>query len=293
MYLSFALSINYKKPFQIYGLNNGTKKETIKTLAHLCGKRINYFFATSYFSLESFNKIYYANKKTGCWLCIDECQNIKFDLMEVLATRVADIYRIMQSSGIDEEDFTTGEEKSTLKMNIFFYRELSYYAPFKSECIPKIIKNYYRQIALPNFNYDYYLNQVLSNFGFENHDEITNKILYILNYVSCKMKVMKNQNLLMLFILKITDDINEKITDLDKKQYRLYLRNLIKELFLHLLDDEEKEDFRKFINEVFQMKDYKGDLPVDRNVNHEEEEEKFENEEEKTIVTSIREVFNK
>ena len=106
MYLSLAHSISYKKPFQLYGLNNGTKKETLKILANLCGKRINYYYATSYFSLESFNKIYLANRKTGCWLCIDQCQNINFDLIEILATRIADIYRIMQSTGTEEEDFS-------------------------------------------------------------------------------------------------------------------------------------------------------------------------------------------
>jgi hypothetical protein len=293
MYLSFAHAIHYKKPFQIYGLNNGTKKETLKVLANICGKRINYFYATSYFSLESFNKIYYANRKTGCWLCIDECQNIKFDLIEILANRIADIYRIMQSSGMDEEDFGGSEEKSTVKMNIFFYRELSYYEPFKSDSIPKIIKNYYRQIALPKINYSLYFDQILSNFGFPSHEEITNKILYILNYVCCKMNVMKNQNLIMLFLLKITDDINDKIKTIDKKNYKLYLRNLIKELFLHLLNEEEKEDFRKFLNEVFEMKDYKEDLPQDHNINNEEEEEKYENEEEKAICLAIKKEFNK
>ena len=254
----------------IYGLNNGTKKETLKVLANLCGKRINYCFTTSYFSLESFNKIYNANKKTGCWLCIDECQNINFDLIEILANRVADIYRIMQSNGTEEEEFTPGEEKSTIKMSIFFYRELSYYAPFKSDSIPKVIKNYFRNIALPNMNYSFYLNEILNNFGFENHEEITHKILYVMNYVVSKMNVMKQKNIIMLFLLKITDDINNNITTIDKKQFNLYLRNLIKEIFLHLLTEEEKEDFRKFLNEVFEMKDYKEDIPH-QHINESEE----------------------
>ena len=86
--------------------------------------------------MESFKKIYLANRKTGCWLCIDQCQNINFDLIEILATRIADIYRIMQSTGTEEEDFSGGEEKSTIKINIFLYRELSFYAPFKSDSIP-------------------------------------------------------------------------------------------------------------------------------------------------------------
>ena len=71
MYLSLAQTINYKKPFHLYGLSNQTKKETLKVIANLCGRRINYFYATTYFDLEAFNKIYLANKKSGCWLCID------------------------------------------------------------------------------------------------------------------------------------------------------------------------------------------------------------------------------
>ena len=293
MFLSLANAIYYKKPFQIYGLKNGTKKETLKVLANLCGKRINYCYTTSYFSLESFNKIYSANKRTGCWLCLDECQNINFDLIEILATRVADIYRIMQSNGAEEEDFTTAEEKASIKIHIFFYRELSYYAPFKSEEIPKVIKNYYKNIALPSMNYSYYLNEVLSNFGFENNEEITNKILYVMNYVVCKMNVMKHQYLIMQFLLKITGDINSNINNIDRKDYKLYLRNLLKEIFLHLLTEDEKEDFRKFLNEVFEMKDYKEDLPPIHNNNNEEEEEKNETEEEKVINEVIKKQFKR
>ena len=193
MYLSLAQAINYKKPFYLYGLNNETKKETIKIIANLCGKRINYFYATTYFDLESFNKIYLANKKTGCWLCIDECQNMKYDLLEILANRVADIYRIMQTTGIEEDDFTGSEEKSLIKLHVFFYRELSYNYAYNKESIPKIIKNYYRHIALPKMDYEFYLNQVLANFNWENHEEICNKILYILNYASNKMTIMKKK----------------------------------------------------------------------------------------------------
>ena len=68
---------------------------------------------------------------------------------------------------------------------------------------------------------------------------------------------------------------------------------MIKEIFLHLLNEEEKEDFRKFINEVFEMKDYKEDLLPEHNINNEEEEEKYENEEEKVICEAIKKEFNK
>ena len=292
MYLSLAQAINYKKPFYLYGLNNETKKETIKIIANLCGKRINYFYATTYFDLESFNKIYLANKKTGCWLCIDECQNMKYDLLEILANRVADIYRIMQTTGIEEDDFTGSEEKSLIKLHVFFYRELSYNYDYNKESIPKIIKNYYRHIALPKMDYEFYLNQVLANFNWENHEEICNKILYILNYASNKMTIMKKKNLIMKFILQIIEDINKNILIIKKEECKLYIRNLIKEIFIHLLKEEENEDFRKILNEVFEMKDYKGDLPEEKNVN-ENEEEIIETEEEKAMNNAIKEIFNK
>ena len=291
MYLSLAQTINYKKPFHLYGLSNQTKKETLKVIANLCGRRINYFYATTYFDLEAFNKIYLANKKSGCWLCIDECQNMKYDLLEILANRVAEIYRIMQTSGIEEDDFSGSEEKSIIKLHVFFYRELSCHIPYNKDSVPKIIKNYYRHIALPKMDYEFYLNQILTNFNWDNHDEITNKILYILNYASNKMSIMKKQNLIMKFILEIIDDINKNILTIEKSEIKLYIRNLIKRLFIYLLKEEEIEDFRKVLNEVFEMKDYKGDLPEEKNVN-ESQEVPNETEEEKKMNSAIKEVFS-
>ena len=62
---------------------------------------------------------------------------------------------------------------------------------------------------------------------------------------------------------------------------------------MHLLTEEEKEDFRKFLNEVFEMKDYKEDLPPIHNSNNEEEEEKNETEEEKIINDVIKKQFKR
>ena len=261
MYLALAQTINYKRPFHIYGQDLHTKKETLKVLANLCGRRINYFYATTYFDLNAFNRIYLANKKSGSWLCIDEYQNIRYDLLEILANRVAEIYRIMQTSGMEEDDLIGGEEKSMVKLNIFFYRELSYYVPFKKESIPTIIKNYYRHIALPRIDYEFYLNQILTNFNWENHEEISSKIMFLLNYVTNKMSFMKKNYLVMSFILKIINEIKKNFLTITKSECKLFIRNLMKELFIHLLKEEENEDFRKMINEVFDMKYYKEDLP--------------------------------
>ena len=81
-------------------------------------------------------------------------------------------------------------------------------------------------------DYEFYLNQVLANFNWENHEEICNKILYILNYASNKMTIMKKKNLIMKFILQIIEDINKNILIIKKEECKLYIRNLIKEIFI-------------------------------------------------------------
>ena len=132
----------------------------------------------------------------------------------------------------------------------------------------------------------------MTNFNWENHEEISSKIMFLLNYVTNKMSFMKKNYLVMSFILKIINEIKKNFLSITKSECKLFIRNLMKELFIHLLKEEENEDFRKMINEVFDMKDYKEDLPNEKNLN-ENEEEIVETKEEKIINTAIKEVFNK
>ena len=258
MYVAFANCIVNQRPFQMYGIQDGGKKEMLKIFANLCGKKINYINTTKNFSFTSFSNFFYGNIKQGCWLCIDETQNIKYEIMETLALRIAEYYRILQSGG--EFELENGE-KVTANVNqfsIFFYRELPYVAPFNENSIPKVLKNYYRHIAMPKFDYYFFLNQSLINLSIDKNEERSNKIFYILKYLQCKVATFKNTGLQMYFISKIIDNLNDKISDLNTKDFNLdlYLRNLLMSLLENIMNSKEREEYRKFLNEVFLMKDY-------------------------------------
>ena len=258
MYVAFANCIVNQRPFQMYGLQDSGKKEILKIFGNLCGKKVNYINTTKNFSFTSFSNFFYGNIKQGCWLCIDETQNIKYEIMETLALRIAEFYRILQAGG--EFELENGEkvQANVSQFSIFFFRELPYVSPFDDNSIPKVLKNYYRHIAMPKFDYYYFLNQSLINLSIDRNDERTNKIFYIFNYLQCKIATFKNTNLRMYFISKIIDNLNNYIPDYDKKTMNidLYLRNLLMSLFENIMDKNEKEEYRKFLNEVFLMKDY-------------------------------------
>ena len=104
MYFTFSNAIFYKKPMHIYGIQETGKKEILEIFTKLCGKRINYINSTLNYDITSFNKVLYGNIKYGTWICIDQSQNIKFELLEILAGKIMEIYRIVRGE-IEGEDF--------------------------------------------------------------------------------------------------------------------------------------------------------------------------------------------
>ena len=261
MYVAFANCIVNQRPFQLYGLQDSGKKEILKIFANLCGKKINYINTSKNFSFASFSNFFYGNIKQGCWLCIDETQNIKYEIMETLALRIAEFYRILQSGG--EFELENGEkvQANVSQFSIFFYRELPYLEPFAESNLPKVLTNYYRHISMPKFDYFYFLIQSLINLSIDKNEERANKIYYILKYLQCKVSSFKNVNIKLYFISKIIDDLNNYIPDYNKNTMNLdlYLRNLLMSLLENIMDANEKEEYRKFLNEVFLMKDYVDD----------------------------------
>ena len=138
--------------------------------------------------------------------------------------------------------------------NIFIYRELSYIKPFKGNEIPNIIKNYYRQVAMPKINMKLYLVETLNNLNIENGLEIANKILYILKYANSTLSLFKNKNIQMVFILNIISSIINSIIE-NKYDINILLEDLIRKRFEQILTGKELENNRKFLNEVFEIKE--------------------------------------
>ena len=262
MYLTFSNAIYLKNPLHIYGIQDTGKKEILDIFAKLCGKRINYINSTQNYDVTSFNKILYGNIKYGSWICIDESQNIKYELLEVLSGRIMEIYRIIRGEIEDEEFAEIGDklqnQNAMKNTSIFIYRDLSYCKPFNSSEIPKIVKSYYRQVAMPKINMKLYLYESLNNLNFENAQEIASKILYIIKYAMSTLSIFKNINIQMVFISNIISSIINKFFGNYEEglNINLFLRNLIRKRFEQILSGDELEENRKFLNEVFEIKEY-------------------------------------
>ena len=266
MYITFANSIHNRNPLHIYGIQETGKKEILDIFAKLCGKRINRINATQNYDVNSFNKILLGNIKYGSWICIDESQHIKYELLEVLAGRIMEIYRNIRGEIEDEEFSEIGDklqnQNAMKNTSIFIYRDLSYYKPFKLCEIPKVIKNYYRQVALPKMNIKLYLEETFLNLNIDNGQETANKILYIIKYASSTLSVFKNFNIQMIFLSKIISNLVNKIVENNDEDLNinLFLKNLIRKRFEQLLSGDELENNRKFLNEVFEIKEYAEDV---------------------------------
>ena len=264
VYLVLARALLIRRPFELYGIKESGKNETLRTFANLCGKRIQYINTTENFNLQGFNNTLYGNLKTGCWICLNNTDNMKFELLEILGNRILEVYRILihASSGQDEYFIENGDKfpVKVKQTNIFLYRNLSYETKFNSEEIPKNIKNYFRQIAVPSLDARFFLLNALRSFDFNDCESMTNKIMYIISFANKKIKGTKKTNLPLIFINKLIIKILGKINDIKPNNKNEIIRGLIKEIYLKLMDAEEFEEFRKFLNEVFEMKDYEGDI---------------------------------
>jgi hypothetical protein len=260
MYIAFSNAIFYKKPMHIYGIQETGKKEILELFAKLCGKRINYINATSNYDVTSFNKVLFGNIRYGTWICIDKSQNIKYELLEVLAGRIMEIYRVIRGE-IEEEEFGEIIDKTQNAFkhtNVFIYRDLSFSKPFDINEIPKIIKSYYRQVGIPKINMVMYLKETLNNLNIENASELTNKILYIIKNASLTLSAFKNKSIQYIFVINIISSIVNHIVQnaQENLDINMFIKDLIKSKFDRFLSEEEKENNRKFLNEVFEIKEY-------------------------------------
>ena len=264
VYLVLARSIWVRRPFELYSIKESGKNETLKTFANLCGKRINYVNTTQNFSVQGFNNILYGNLKTGSWICLNNCENIKFELIEVLANRILEVYRIlMHATSGQEEYFIENGEKFPVKikqLNIFIYRNLSYQEKFNADTIPNNIRSYFKHIGVPCMDSKYYLLNALRSFDFEKPEIMANKIMYTISVANKKIEATRRINLTLSFFNKIIFQLLLKIEELKTENRNEIIRNLIKKIYESLMTIDEFEDFRKVINEIFEMKDYEGDI---------------------------------
>ena len=98
---------------------------------------------------------------------------------------------------------------------------------------------------------------------------MANKIMYTISYANKKIEATRRVNLTLSFFNKIIFQLLIKIEEIKTENRNEIIRNIIKKLYQSLMNIKEYEEFRKFINEVFEMKDYEGDINPEYNISDE------------------------
>ena len=169
----------------------------------------------------------------------------------------------MHATSGQEEYFIENGEKFPVKikqLNIFIYRNLSYQEKFNADTIPNNIRSYFKHIGVPCMDSKYYLLNALRSFDFEKPEIMANKIMYTISVANKKIEATRRINLTLSFFNKIIFQLLLKIEELKTENRNEIIRNLIKKIYESLMTIDEFEDFRKVINEIFEMKDYEGDI---------------------------------
>ena len=263
LYLSLANCISLRKPFMMYGINDSGKKETIKTFASLCGKRVIYLNTSYEYNASSFNNTLLGNLKEGRWLCLDRSENIKKECLDVLCSRIMEVYRVIRENEEDEL-FVDGSDKYQMnikQMSIFMIRNLPYISSSNSTCvkddIPLMLKNHFRQIAFPLIDVKHYLTMSLMNYAFKDAEKYASKIIYVISLINQRIQATHKRNITFTFIITVLKRLLLNINEINKdNKNEIIIKALLYTFKDVLCNVKEREDLERAVKVVFNMKDY-------------------------------------
>ena len=288
MILSLANIISIKKPICMYGIKESNMYETFNNISLLFGKNIQYLSGNSELKINTVNNYIYANLKLGNWLVIDSIENIKFENLEIIAERISQIYQIVKQSE-DEFLILDGfEKKITITNKSFNIFLLSSMLIKPMNIYPKIIKNgYYRSIGFSNFNIEFYTLMSMVNLNFENFEEISKKIIFIIKLINAKCANIKEKNISFKLIQVISKalskvDIFSQFNEDKQNNNKIISDVLINNLQYITYNEKEFDEIKYCIETVFNITDNKI-------IN----ETKIQNKEDKDIIQDPNEhIFN-
>ena len=110
------------KSFVFYNNQTFFKKEIIKILTHILGRDTLYFSSNEEFNITGLNNLMFSNMKRWFFVCIENIEIIKTNLLQILIDRIIEISLLIKSKG-EEGIFTDrdGEKYliNTKNFNIF------------------------------------------------------------------------------------------------------------------------------------------------------------------------------
>ena len=258
--ISLINAMSTHKSFVFYNNQAFFKKEISKILTHILGRDTLYFPSNEEFNITGLNNLMFGNMKRGFFVCIENIEIIKTNLLQILIDRIIEISLLIKSKG-EEGIFTDrdGEKYliNTKNFNIFMtYNIDNFHLKNKNYLIPYSIKSNFRVIGLNYIDYLSYIILLFHCYCINKAEEISSKIFFILQNLIYKNKNnllnKKNlqENIIPLLFNNIKKNILEKINIINKKNIYQIVKDSLFKIILPFIQEnyEEKEDFESLIN---------------------------------------------
>ena len=264
-FISIINALYYHNSFIIYNNQTYFKKEILNIISNILGRKINYFTANENLSISGINNLIYGYIRSGQFICVTNTEKINFNIYQCLADRINEVFQLLKSRQ-DEGYFIDRDGEKYLvngkRFNIFLTYDVEnpqiYYKSFE---IPYCVKYGFRCIGINYIEYKEYLKLALNCYGIQNSEEITNKILFILDVLIDKCKLLNRKNLKRIIFQFLIDNILKKIikrrNEIDKNKIYNIIKICLKETIMPFLqaNEEDKKDFEVFLNMI--LFDYK------------------------------------
>ena len=264
-FISIINALFYHNSFIIYNSQTYFKKEVLSIISNILGRKINFFTANENLSISGINNLIYGYMRTGQYICITNTEKVNFNIYQSLADRINEIFQLLKSKQ-DEGFFNDRDGEKYLingkRFNIFLTYDVEnpqiYYKSFE---IPYCVKYGFRCIGINYIEYKEYLKLVLNSYGIQNSEEITNKILFILDVLIDKCKLLNRKNLKRIIFQFLINNILKKIikkrNEIDKNKINSLIKDYLKEAIMPFLqsNEEDKKDFKVLLNMI--LFDYK------------------------------------
>ena len=277
-FISIINALYYHNSFIIYNNQTYFKKEILSIISNILGRKINYFTANDNLSISGINDLIYGYIRSGQFICVTNTEKINFNIYQCLADRINEIFQLLKSRQ-DEGYFIDRDGEKYLvngkKFNIFLTYDIEnpqiYYKSFE---IPYCVKYGFRCIGINYIEYKEYLNLSLNCYGIQNTEEISSKILFILDILIDKCKLLNRKNLKRIIFQILIDNILKKIikrrNEIDKNKIYNVIKICLKETIMPFLqaNEEDRKDFEILLNMI--LFDYK---EIERN--NEQKKSKF------------------
>ena len=247
-FISILNVLRYQNPFILYNNQSYFKKNLLDIISHILGRRINYFSVNRTMNISGINNIIYGSMRSGQYICITNTEIVDLNIFKILADRIIEISQLLKVR--QEEGFLVDRDSekysvNAKRFNMFLCYDIDNIQLYnKNFYIPNDIKYNFRCIGMNYIGYREYLKIAFSAYGIQKSDEIQSKIIYILELLMGKSKILMKKNLKKIvfqnFIEYILNKFIARRNEIDSNKMYDILKECFKEIFFPFIQTEQE-----------------------------------------------------